>query len=66
MQVQRALCVVAADHPEKLAGCIDALYNTLWVKRDSSVIKPEGYVPVLETVIGKDAAIKVAEKVRNF
>ncbi|EFE34925.1 2-hydroxychromene-2-carboxylate isomerase, putative [Trichophyton benhamiae CBS 112371] len=62
LAVQRALCVVAADHPEKLAGCIDALYNTLWVKRDSSVIKPEGYVPVLETVIGKDAAIKVAEK----
>ncbi|EZF75545.1 hypothetical protein H105_02957 [Trichophyton soudanense CBS 452.61] len=62
LAVQRALCVVAADHPEKLASCIDALYNTLWVNRDSSVIKPEGYVPVLETVIGKDAAIKVAEK----
>ncbi|EGD94127.1 2-hydroxychromene-2-carboxylate isomerase [Trichophyton tonsurans CBS 112818] len=58
LAVQRALCVVAADHPDKLAGCIDALYNTLWVNRDSSIIKPEGFVPMLESVIGKDAAIK--------
>ncbi|KAK2827809.1 hypothetical protein FQN49_007324 [Arthroderma sp. PD_2] len=62
LAVQRALCVIAEDHPEKLAGCIDALYHSLWVKSDSAVGKPEGYMPVLESVIGKDAAAKVAEK----
>ncbi|KAF3480851.1 putative 2-hydroxychromene-2-carboxylate isomerase [Arthroderma uncinatum] len=62
LAVQRALCVIAEDHLEKLVGCIDAFYHALWVKSDSTVGMPEGYVPVLERVIGKDAAIKVAEK----
>ncbi|KAM5451844.1 putative glutathione transferase [Microsporum audouinii] len=62
LAVQRALCAIAEDRPEKLTASLDALYHALWVKADSAVGKPEGFLPVLESVIGKEAAVKVAEK----
>lgn len=64
MQVQRALCAVSTLHPQKLTPCIDALYEALWVKGAGAPMeKPEGFGPILEQVLGRDAGTEVIQKV---
>ncbi|WEW59295.1 hypothetical protein PRK78_004764 [Emydomyces testavorans] len=62
LAVQRALCAVASESPNKLAPCLDALYRSLWVEGNSEVGKPEGFVPVLSEVLGKEAAEEMNRK----
>ncbi|KAI1994750.1 hypothetical protein LOZ53_001708 [Ophidiomyces ophidiicola] len=71
LAVQRALCAVASEVPNKLAPCLDALYHSLWVESNSEVGKPEGFVPVLSRVLGNETAEKMAlksttEEVKNM
>ncbi|KAI1964816.1 hypothetical protein LOZ58_001506 [Ophidiomyces ophidiicola] len=63
LAVQRALCAVVSEVPNKLAPCLDALYHSLWVESNSEVGKPEGFVPVLSRVLGNETAEKMALKV---
>jgi hypothetical protein len=63
-QAQRALCAVSALQPEKLIPCIDALSAVIWVDGKPALLQtPEGFVPALEGVLGKDLTAKVLEKV---
>ncbi|KAK2745881.1 hypothetical protein FQN57_003494 [Myotisia sp. PD_48] len=64
LEVQRVLCAVAADYPAHFEACLDALYKVVWVESNGEIVKPEGYMPILESVLGKDAALKVAEKIK--
>ncbi|KAI1921152.1 hypothetical protein LOZ65_003820 [Ophidiomyces ophidiicola] len=71
LAVQRALCAVVSEVPNKLAPCLDALYHSLWVESNSEVGKPEGFVPVLSRVLGNETAEKMAlksttEEVKNM
>ncbi|KAJ5579922.1 thioredoxin-like protein [Penicillium hispanicum] len=53
LSVQRALGAISQMAPEKLPSAIEALYRSFWVDRNSKIGEPEGFTPVLETVLGK-------------
>lgn len=53
LAVQRALCALSQKAPAKLPAVLEGLYRAFWVERNSKVGEPEGFVPVLESVLGK-------------
>ncbi|KAL2006988.1 hypothetical protein VTN00DRAFT_8426 [Thermoascus crustaceus] len=57
--VQRALCAISLLSPHKLTSAIDALYHSFWVDANTAIGKPEGFMPVLERVLGKEGAEEV-------
>ncbi|KAJ5949179.1 2-hydroxychromene-2-carboxylate isomerase [Penicillium verhagenii] len=59
LPVQRALCVIAQKAPASLPSVIDALYCSIWIDRNSKVGEPEGFTPILETLLGKQATHEV-------
>lgn len=54
LNVQRALCAIAQKAPEKMPFVLEALYRSFWVDRNSKIGEPEGFGPVLESVLGKE------------
>ncbi|EEP77915.1 conserved hypothetical protein [Uncinocarpus reesii 1704] len=62
LALQRALCAMASKDPGKLVSCLDALYHSHWVEANPEIGKPEGFMPILEQVVGKEAAEGVTEK----
>ena len=65
LHVQRALCAVEIAKPDKLADCLDALYQSFWVEGNANIGKPEGFGPVLERVLGKDGAAEIMKQATN-
>lgn len=63
LAVQRALCSVAQKAPAKLASVIEALYHSLWIERNSKIGEPEGFAPVLEAILGKQATQEILSAV---
>jgi 2-hydroxychromene-2-carboxylate isomerase len=61
--VQRALCAISQKAPAKLPSVIEALFRSLWIDRNSNIGKPEGFIPVLEGVIGKEATQEILQAV---
>ncbi|EPS30669.1 hypothetical protein PDE_05621 [Penicillium oxalicum 114-2] len=57
--VQRALCVIAQQSPQKLPAAIEALYHSFWVQSNSEIGKPAGFGPILESVLGPEATKEV-------
>lgn len=51
--IQRALCALSQKSPAKLPTVIEALYRSFWIDRNSKIGEPEGFTPVLESVLGK-------------
>lgn len=41
----------------------DALYHSFWVEGNAKIGQPEGFLPVLERVLGKDGAGEVFKAV---
>lgn len=65
LAVQRVLCAISLNSPEKLVPATDALYRSFWVDGNSKIGQPEGFIPVLEGVLGKNAAEEVLKTVRG-
>lgn len=63
--VMRALCAVAASHPEKLTQAFEAIYHAVWAEGKPAQ-KPEIWEGILEEVLGGEAARGVVEKVCAF
>ncbi|KAL3487557.1 thioredoxin-like protein [Aspergillus germanicus] len=51
--VQRALVAVSQKAPEKLAPATEAIWKEYWVKGDGKATQPEGFIPILERVLGE-------------
>lgn len=63
--VQRALCAISLRSPTKLTDAVDALYRSFWVDSNTAIGNPEGFMPVLEKVLGKEGADKVLKAVSS-
>lgn len=61
--VQRALCAISRKSPAKLPSVIEALYHSFWVDRNSKIGEPEGFIPILETALGKQGTQEVLSAV---
>lgn len=55
LAVQRALCAISQKSPEKLPAVIEAIYRSFWVEENVKIGDVEGFTPVLESVLGKQA-----------
>lgn len=64
--VQRALCALSQKAPEKLPSVMEALFQSMWVDRNSRIGEPEGFTPVLESVLGKGVTQEVLQAVSSF
>lgn len=60
---QRALCAISQKFPDKLTPAIDGLYRGFWIEGDSKVGQPEGFVPILESVLGKNKTQEISKAV---
>lgn len=63
LPVQRALAAVSQRNPESLAVVIDALFHAVWVEGNTAVGEPNGFTPVLESVLGKQETQEVLSAV---
>ncbi|KAK5173408.1 uncharacterized protein LTR77_002089 [Saxophila tyrrhenica] len=61
---QRALCAIQSSHPAQLTDCFAALYQAFWVE-GQTIGKPEIFGPVLEKVLGVEAAKGVLEAAKG-
>ncbi|BDD58571.1 hypothetical protein MAP00_003838 [Monascus purpureus] len=59
LATQRALCAISLKWPDKFIPVTDALYHSFWVEGNAKIGQPEGFLPVLERVLGKDGAEEV-------
>lgn len=55
LSIQRALCAISQKYPAKLPAAIEALYRSFWVDENTRIGDVEGFAPVLESVLGKQA-----------
>lgn len=51
--MQRALCALSQKAPAKLPAVLEGLYRAFWVERNSKAAEPEGFTPIMESVLGK-------------
>ncbi|RJE22816.1 2-hydroxychromene-2-carboxylate isomerase [Aspergillus sclerotialis] len=61
LATQRALCAVSLKFPEKLVPTLDALFRSFWADGNPKIGQPEGFVPVLENVLGKNGTQEVLQ-----
>lgn len=59
LAIQRALCAISQKFPEKLPAVIEAVYRSFWVDENTRIADVEGFAPVFETVLGKEATQEV-------
>lgn len=60
---QRALCAISQKFPDKLTPAIDSLYRGFWIDGNSKTGQPEGFVPILERVMGKNETQEIVKAV---
>lgn len=63
LPVQRVLCAISQKAPAKLPSVTEALFRSLWIDRNSKTGEPEGFTPILESVIGAQATQEVLQAV---
>ncbi|KAJ5860861.1 uncharacterized protein N7529_008171 [Penicillium soppii] len=59
ISVQRALCAISQRTPDKLAEVINAIFESFWVNGNTTVGEPEGFAPLIESVLGKQETDEV-------
>jgi 2-hydroxychromene-2-carboxylate isomerase len=65
LPVQRALCAISQRTPEKLADVIGALFHSFWAEGNTTVGSPEGFAPLVESVLGKQETEEVIAAVSD-
>jgi len=65
LHVMRALAVVEASQPDKLAPSIAALYKAMWVDT-KAIAEPAVFESVLAEVLGDEGAKSVVDQVCVF
>lgn len=66
LAAQRVLCAISIKSPEKLVPVVDAFYRSMWVDGNGKIGSPEGFGPILEGVLGKNAAQEIMAEVCPF
>lgn len=66
LPTQRALCAISLKFPEKLVPTLEAFFRSFWADGNPKIGQPEGFVPVLEKVIGKNGTQEVLQAVCAF
>lgn len=66
LAAQRVLSAISLKSPEKLVPAIDTFYRSFWVDGNAKIGQPEGFVPVLEGLLGKNGAEEILKAVRSF
>ena len=64
LAAQRVLSAISLKSPEKLVPAIDTFYRSFWVDGNAKIGQPEGFVPVLEGLVGKNGAEEILKAVR--
>lgn len=59
LAAQRALCAISLKAPDSLVPAVDAFYRSMWVDGNAKIGQPEGFMPVLENLLGKDKAQEI-------
>ncbi|KAJ5964416.1 uncharacterized protein N7479_004292 [Penicillium vulpinum] len=65
LSVQRVLCAISQKAPENLAPVIGALFHAIWVEGSTTIAEPEGFTPVIESVLGKQEAHEMISAMNN-
>ena len=65
LSVQRALCAVSQRTPEKLAEVISVIFQSFWADGNTTVGEPEGFAPLIESVLGKQETGEVVSAVSS-
>ncbi|KAL3465539.1 thioredoxin-like protein [Aspergillus heterothallicus] len=63
LAVQRALTAISQRAPDQLAPVTEAIWKEFWVEGDGKATQPEGFIPVIEKILGEvetKAAIEAA------
>jgi 2-hydroxychromene-2-carboxylate isomerase len=63
LSAQRALCAISQKAPEKLAPVIGALFHAVWVEGNTAIGEPDGFAPLIESVLGKQEAHEILSAV---
>ncbi|KAL4913446.1 thioredoxin-like protein [Aspergillus aurantiobrunneus] len=61
LAVQRALTAISQRVPNELVPVTKAVWEGFWVKGDSKATQPEGFVPILERVLGASETKAILE-----
>ncbi|KAL2815577.1 thioredoxin-like protein [Aspergillus cavernicola] len=61
LAVQRALTALSQKVPDQLVPATEAIYQEFWAKGDGKASQPEGFVPILEKVLGQAETKAVLE-----
>ncbi|KAJ6180503.1 hypothetical protein N7519_010964 [Penicillium mononematosum] len=65
LSAQRALCAISQKAPEKLAPVIGALFHAVWVEGNTAIGEPDGFAPLIESVLGKQEAHEIMSAMNN-
>lgn len=65
LATQRVLSAISLKSPESLVPATDALYRSFWVDGNAKIGQPEGFIPVLEGLLGKNATEEILKAVRG-
>lgn len=66
LATQRVICAVSAQSESKTIAVLDALFHSFWVDGNGKIGQPEGFMLVLEQVLGKDDAAQFLQAVSLF
>ncbi|KAL4940676.1 hypothetical protein BDV06DRAFT_18100 [Aspergillus oleicola] len=61
LAVQRSLTALSQQYPDKLVPAIEAVWKEFWVNGNGKATQPEGFVPILEEVLGSSETKAVLE-----
>ncbi|KAL2857168.1 thioredoxin-like protein [Aspergillus pseudoustus] len=59
--VQRALTAISQKAPDQLAPVTEAIWKEFWVKGDGKASQPEGFIPILEKILGEAETKAIVE-----
>jgi 2-hydroxychromene-2-carboxylate isomerase len=59
LAAQRALCAISLKALDSLVPAVDVFYRSMWVDGNAKMGQPEGFMPVLENLLGKDKAQEI-------
>lgn len=63
LPVQRALCAISQKAPKKLPPVIRAIFHAVWVEGNTAIGEPDGFTPVIESVLGKQETQEITSAV---
>ena len=64
LAAQRVLCAVSLQSQSKTIAVLDAFFRSFWVDGNGKIGQPEGFIPALAQVVGKEGVEELLKAVR--